>query len=72
MAALAQRFRRSCFGLLGRSKADRVFHSQLSNLGWPCLRIGSHKPLCSAFWSVLQLYRFDFVFVEQVSSMTVA
>ena len=30
-------------------------HSQLSSLGWPCLRIESHKPLCSAFWSVLQI-----------------
>ena len=32
-----------------------VFHSQLSSLGWPCLRIESSKPLCSAFWSELQL-----------------
>ena len=31
------------------------FHSQLSSPGWPCLRIESHKPLCSAFWRVLQL-----------------
>ena len=31
------------------------FHSQLSSLGWPCLRIESHMPLCSAFWSVLPL-----------------
>ena len=22
------------------------FHSQLSNLGWTCLRIDSHKPIC--------------------------
>ena len=29
-------------------------HSWLSSLGWPCLRINSHKPLCSAFWSVLR------------------
>ena len=32
-----------------------AFHSQLSSLGWPCLRIESRKPLCSAFWSELQL-----------------
>ena len=63
MAALAQWYRRSCVGLLGRSNADDKrghigsvlgcpsleFHSQLSSLGWPCLRIKSHKPLCSAF-----------------------
>ena len=30
------------------------FHSQMSSLGWPCLRIESRKPLCSAFWSELQ------------------
>ena len=32
-----------------------AFHCQLSSLGWPWLRIESHMPLCSAFWSLLPL-----------------
>ena len=31
------------------------FTSRLSGFGWPCLRIESYMPVCSAFLSVLQI-----------------
>jgi len=48
------------------------FHSQLSSPGCPCLRIESHKPQSLFCFLEHAAAKFDFVFVEQFSSMTIA